>query len=388
MSSVPAQAAVPNATWWQRWDTLDNSTNEMASLRVTPPEPFDFSTPDEWPKWFRCFQRFRMASGLASGDEETEDTLIYCMGDKANDILRSFRNCPLKKKYDVIRDKFNDHFVTRQNVIYEHARFNSRRQKPGEPVETFVTALYSLAEHCGYEALHDEMIRDRIVVGIQLSERLQLATLTLAKAIVTVRQAEAVRKQQPVIRGDSNDDQDHPDSPVQAIHGTPQPRKPPTPQQTCQWCGKTPTHERRRCPARSVTCHRCSKKGHFQLVCQAPTHAPVHLEEDETDPFIGVETCVMFQMLAGLPGTVCMMDDVFVHGATQEEHDDRLCRVLKWIQDSGMTLNPEKCEFSRSCVTDMSLTSQGSALTPTRFRASSRQPPRNTSATCDGSWGP
>ena len=25
----------------------------------------------------------------------------------------------------------------------------------------------SLAEHCGYEALHDEMIRDRIVVGIQ-----------------------------------------------------------------------------------------------------------------------------------------------------------------------------------------------------------------------------
>jgi hypothetical protein len=59
---------------------------------------------------------------------------------------------------------------------------------------------------------------------------------------------------------------------------------------------------------------------------------------------------IMSQMLAGLPGTVCMMDDVLVHGATQEEHDDRLHRVLKWIQDSGMTLNPENGEFSCNCV--------------------------------------
>ena len=58
----------------------------------------------------------------------------------------------------------------------------------------------------------------------------------------------------------------------------------------------------------------------------------------------------MSQMLAGLPGTLCMMDDVLVYGATQEEHDDRLRQVLKRIQDSGMTLNPEKCKFSRSCI--------------------------------------
>ena len=61
----------------------------MASLRVTPPEPFDFTTPDEWPKWLR---RFRKASGLAAGDEETQvNTLIYCMGDKADDILWSLQ---------------------------------------------------------------------------------------------------------------------------------------------------------------------------------------------------------------------------------------------------------------------------------------------------------
>ena len=130
----------------------------MASLRVTPPEPFDFTTPDEWPKWLRRFQRLRIASGLAAGDEETQvNTLIYCMGDKADDILWSLQLSAEDEKN--FREKFNCHFI-----IYERAKFNSR---PDEPVETFVTALNNLAEHCGYEALHDEMICDRIVVGIQ-----------------------------------------------------------------------------------------------------------------------------------------------------------------------------------------------------------------------------
>ena len=38
-------------------------------------------------------------------------------------------------------------------------------------------SLYGLVEHCEYEHLHEEMIRDRIVVGLQdatLAEKLQL----------------------------------------------------------------------------------------------------------------------------------------------------------------------------------------------------------------------
>ena len=35
----------------------------MAQLQLTPPEPFDFKSPEEWPKWKRRFDRFRIASG-------------------------------------------------------------------------------------------------------------------------------------------------------------------------------------------------------------------------------------------------------------------------------------------------------------------------------------
>ena len=110
-----------------------------------------------------------------------------------------------RKNYETVKNKFDSYFVQRCNVIFERARFNRRRQEEGEPVESFITALYSLAEHCSYGNLHDEMIRDRIVVGIRnstLSEKLQLdPRLTLDSAITQVRQSEAVTQQQPLLRG-------------------------------------------------------------------------------------------------------------------------------------------------------------------------------------------
>ena len=50
----------------------------------------------------------------------------------------------------------------------------------------------------------------------------------------------------------------------------------------------------------------------------------------------------MSQILAGVQGAVCLMDDILVHGATQQEHDSRLQAVLQRIQALGMTLNCEK----------------------------------------------
>lgn len=173
-----------------------------ASFQVTMPEPFTFSCPEEWVKW-----RFRVASGLAErGGEVQVNTLIYAMGDQADDILGSFTLSEEdRKSYSIVKSKFDSHFIQRRNVIFERAKFNRRRQEENEPVESFITALYALAEHCGYGNLHEEMIRDRIVVGIRnssLSEKLQLdSALTLDKTITQVRQSEAIKQQQPLLRG-------------------------------------------------------------------------------------------------------------------------------------------------------------------------------------------
>ena len=59
-------------------------------------------------------------------------------------------------------------YIKQHNIIFKRARFNVWKQEPGESVDTFITALYELAEHCSHGELHDEMIRDQIVVSIKV----------------------------------------------------------------------------------------------------------------------------------------------------------------------------------------------------------------------------
>ena len=59
----------------------------------------------------------------------------------------------------------------------------------------------------------------------------------------------------------------------------------------------------------------------------------------------------MSGILQGLDGVVCMMDDILVHGKTQEEHDQCLQNVLQRLAESGLTLNREKYQFNKDQVT-------------------------------------
>ena len=128
------------------------------------------------------------------------------MGDKADDILQSF-NLSQKalKSYKTVKERFDTHFVQRRNIIFERAKFNSWKQEPGESVDDFITDLHCLARYCSYGNLHEEIVRDRIVVGIRdnkLSQKMQLEPdLTLKKAIVLAHQCESVKKQQLTVRG-------------------------------------------------------------------------------------------------------------------------------------------------------------------------------------------
>ena len=82
------------------------------------------------------------------------------------------------------------------------------RQEEGEPVDSLITSLTLPASKTLQLSYDDEMIRYRIIVGLQdsnPSERLQTyPELNLDKAITMARQTEAVRDQQAVIRGEAD----------------------------------------------------------------------------------------------------------------------------------------------------------------------------------------
>ena len=171
-----------------------------ASIQLQPPQPFEFKKLDEWEKWKRRFQQFLTASGLeGEGQERKVSTLLCCLGEEAEGILSSTGiSDDSRKKYKDVIAKFDEHFRVRRNTIYERARFNKRDQRESESAEEYVAALYELVETCEYGTLKDEMLRDRLVVGIRdsaLSDKLQLdATLTLESAKKQIRQKEAVRE--------------------------------------------------------------------------------------------------------------------------------------------------------------------------------------------------
>ena len=172
-------------------------------------------------------------------------------------------------------------------MILERAKFNRRCQRDGETVDEYITALYTLVETCDYKGLKEEMLRDRLVVGIKdlkMPETLQLdAGLTLESAKKKIRQKEAVHQQGKELQAA---DKPTGQASLQAVKGRPlsrrggacgkkEERSHPSsgpqrgdnkPQQQCTRCGGGP-HPLHKCYARTAVCNRCSKKGHYSRQC-------------------------------------------------------------------------------------------------------------------------
>ena len=91
----------------------------MATYQIAAPGPLDFSKSEDWPKSIRRFERFRQSSELGDKSEENQiNTLIYSMGDTADDIYQLFRlSAEDARKYDRVKAKFEEYFTKKKNVI-------------------------------------------------------------------------------------------------------------------------------------------------------------------------------------------------------------------------------------------------------------------------------
>ena len=66
-----------------------------------------------------------------------------------------------------------------------------------------------------------------------------------------------------------------------------------------------------------------------------------------------------------------MMDDIIIFGESSEEHDVRVRAVFRRLEDSGVTLNFEKCEFAKSSITYLGhvVSADGIRADPSKVRA-------------------
>ena len=330
---------------------------------IQTPAEFDFDRPERWGTWSQRFLRYVTISNLSNRSEKEKiDVLLYTMGAKSEDILKQIMpDMPDTTTLDVLIKKFKDYFEPKKNVVFERFKFNSRVQQPGETADTFITSLYSLADSCEYGDIKEELIRDRIVIGIsdaRTSERLQMISdLKIEKAVEIVRQAEIQSKEGKNLRRDiladnhesinkmgfksknkasdnninKNFNQSRNDSREY--------------QEACGRCGFKKHYNSQKCPAANSKCRKCNKVGHWDRMCRGEnsrSRQQVRLVEEPNDEERERENEGAFQHL-------------FLHAVQRHESSNKdfmfspyiteFEREISFIIDTGADISciSEKC---------------------------------------------
>ncbi|KAM7293520.1 uncharacterized protein ISCGN_026650 [Ixodes scapularis] len=217
------------------------------------------------------------------------------------DAQNVFRTLPLseddKKNLDIVKQRFKEHFHPKVNPTYERYRFNQMKQKEGETFNEFLTAARLQAKKCKFGELTDELLRDRIIVGItndDVRERLLSdPTVDLQKAVNLCKASEQasqqlkeiVNKETRTVDAVTKKTKQLPRKKTVAETKEQAPANSGMARKACSFCGGF--HRPKECPAYGKTCNKCQKKGHFAAVCRSSrsmVQHKVHAIDNHEDP--------------------------------------------------------------------------------------------------------
>lgn len=220
-----------------------------------------------------------------------------------------------KATYKQCTDALSKKYTKVKKVISERYSFNLRKQRVGESITDYISAIKSLAASCNFGSFFDNALRDRLVSGLlntnMVSRLLSEAdTMTFDDACKIIFDMEAVEKSTNIISGNdvtahiatqsprhqSTSQSGRPNqrsrapSPSfsyksrsssagsQRYHRsgqrTPSRNRSPSPhrrpdlpngRKTCHYCYKR--HNPRNCPAKKWICHNCGRQGHVAGFC-------------------------------------------------------------------------------------------------------------------------
>ncbi|KAJ8405108.1 hypothetical protein AAFF_G00330290 [Aldrovandia affinis] len=144
------------------------------------------------------YEDYVLLTGTAEKDKKIQAaTLRSVMGSECRHVYRHNLNLSVAGTGDpavIPLDELEKYFKPAKNTIYERYVFGSCKQEEGESIDNFVTRLRERAATCEYGQLKDEMIRDKIVLGVaneSIRRRLlREKGLTLITAIEMCRAAE------------------------------------------------------------------------------------------------------------------------------------------------------------------------------------------------------
>ena len=160
-----------------------------------------------------------------------------------------------------IVEALEHHFSPRLSVIVERFKFHSKSRQEGENVAEFVAGLRRLSEHCQFGTTLEDMLRDRLVCGLdddRIQRRLlEERELSFEKAVEIALAHEMASKNLIDLGGKTAGS-------VNKVKESTKPRSDDR-KRECHRCSGN--HDPARCVFKNETCYKCQQKGHMAKVC-------------------------------------------------------------------------------------------------------------------------
>ena len=242
---------------------------------------FDRSKED----WTSYVERldFYFAANDVTTDEKKRAILLSACGASTYKLIRSLIE-PDKLNstpYTDITKSVKEHYDPKPSSIVQRHKFNTRIRAPGETIAAYVAALRELAEHCDYKDTLSDMLRDRLVCGVnhEVIQQKLMSTknLTYTTALEFAQAIEAAEKNAQHVATNSNP----PTPQTQGVHYTPATASKSRPKGknakgssssqgsrlSCHRCGGP--HLATGCRFKEAVCYVCRKRGHIARVCRS-----------------------------------------------------------------------------------------------------------------------
>ena len=223
---------------------------------------------EDWRSYTERMQNYFIANDIKSESKQRAILLSVC-GPRTYKLIRSLLlpQEPKDVSFADIVKQMTDHYQPKPSIIVQRFKFHSRSRKPGESVATYIAELKRLSEDCCFGEFLQEMLRDRIVCGIN-DPRIQHRLL--AEHELTYKSAFELAQSMETADQNTNDLQsvprNEPHRRQEDFHYTPralgQSRvQPGQPRFICYRCGGN--HKAPDCKHTDTICNSCGKKGHL-----------------------------------------------------------------------------------------------------------------------------